>query len=68
MHTQFLGFSEGLGGTALQLFTHGTITGLAFYLVGLTYERTHTRHIPHLGGLAINAINSNVFCLAGFAS
>ena len=25
---------------------------LAFLMVGLTYERTHSRHIPHLGGLA----------------
>ena len=64
-----LGSSEGLGGTALQLFTHGTITGLAFYLVGLTYERTHTRHIPHLGGLAIKMpLITTFFVLAGFAS
>ena len=41
----------GLNGAALQMFTHGTITGLAFLMVGLTYDRTHTRHIPHLGGL-----------------
>lgn len=41
----------GLNGAALQMFTHGTITGLAFLMVGLSYDRTHTRHIPHLGGL-----------------
>ena len=64
-----MGSSEGLGGTALQLFTHGTITGLAFYLVGLTYERTHTRHIPHLGGLAIKMpLIGTFFVIAGFAS
>ncbi|MBI4219390.1 MAG: NADH-quinone oxidoreductase subunit M [Chloroflexi bacterium] len=42
----------GLNGAALQLFTHGVITGLLFLLVGLAYDRTHTRYIPHLGGLA----------------
>jgi NADH-quinone oxidoreductase subunit M len=42
----------GLTGAALQLFTHGTITGLLFLLVGLVYERAHTRSIADLGGLA----------------
>ena len=42
----------GLNGAALQLCTHGTVTGLLFLSVGLVYERTHTRHIPDLGGLA----------------
>ena len=35
----------------MQLFTHGTITGLLFLAVGILYERTHTRYIPDLGGL-----------------
>ena len=42
----------GLKGAAMQLFTHGTITGLLFLGVGLVYEKTHTRYIPDLGGLA----------------
>ncbi len=44
--------STGLSGAALQLFTHGTITGLLFLAVGLVYEKAHTRYIPDLGGLA----------------
>ena len=44
--------SVGLTGASLQMFTHGTITGLLFLLVGYVYERAHTRHIPDLGGLA----------------
>jgi len=44
--------SVGLTGAALQMFTHGTITGLLFLLVGLIYEKAQTRHIPDLGGLA----------------
>ena len=42
----------GLNGAAMQLFTHGTVTGLLFLSVGLVYEKTHTRYIPDLGGLA----------------
>src|SRR5690606_24182388 len=43
--------SVGLSGAALQMFTHGTITGLLFIMVGLIYDRAHTREISQLGGL-----------------
>ena len=42
----------GLSGAALQLVTHGLITGLLFVVVGLVYERTHTREIGAMRGLA----------------
>ncbi len=59
----------GLNGAALQMFTHGTITGLAFLMVGLTYERTHSRHIPHLGGLWRKMpLIAIFFVIAGFGS
>ncbi len=59
----------GINGAALQMFTHGTITGLAFLLVGLAYDRTHTRHIPHLGGLWRRMpVIGIFFFIAGFAS
>ena len=59
----------GVNGAALQMFTHGTITGLAFLMVGLAYDRTHTRHIPHLGGLWRRMpIIGIFFFIAGFAS
>lgn len=41
----------GVGGSALQMVAHGTITGLLFLTVGLIYEESGTRHIPDLGGL-----------------
>ncbi len=44
--------SISLSGGALQMFTHGTITGLLFLLVGGVYEKTHTRSIARMGGLA----------------
>ena len=59
----------GINGAALQMFTHGTITGLAFLMVGLAYDRTHTRHIPHLGGLWRRMpIIGIFFFIAGLAS
>jgi NADH-quinone oxidoreductase subunit M len=44
--------SVGLAGAILQMFTHGTITGLLFAMVGVVYEKTHTREIDAMGGLA----------------
>ena len=44
--------SAGLNGAAMQLFTHGTISGLMFLGAGLVYDKAHTRYIPDLGGLA----------------
>jgi len=41
-----------LNGAVFQLFAHGVITGALFLLVGLVYDRTHTRSIKELGGLA----------------
>ena len=59
----------GLNGAALQLFTHGTITGLLFLAVGLVYERAHTRYIPDLGGLAGRMpIVAGAMLIAGLAS
>jgi len=59
----------GLNGAAMQLFTHGVITGLLFLLVGMAYERTHTRYIPDLGGLAGKMpFIATGFLLAGLAS
>ena len=59
----------GLNGAAMQMFTHGTITGLLFLLVGLVYDKAHTRHIPDMGGLAARMpVIAVVFVVAGLAS
>jgi NADH-quinone oxidoreductase subunit M len=61
--------SVGMNGAAMQLFTHGTITGLLFVVVGLIYERAHTRHIPDMGGLARQMpLIALGFMIAGLAS
>ena len=59
----------GLNGAAMQMFTHGPITGLLFLLVGLVYEKAHTRYIPDLGGMASRMpFVASVFVLASLAS
>jgi NADH-quinone oxidoreductase subunit M len=39
-------------GATLQMFAHGVISGLLFAMCGIIYDKTHTRNIPSLGGLA----------------
>ena len=46
------GTAIALNGAVLELFAHGLITGALFLLVGLVYDRAHTRSIRELGGLA----------------
>ncbi|HMK73772.1 MAG TPA: NADH-quinone oxidoreductase subunit M [Myxococcaceae bacterium] len=42
----------GWNGAVYQMFAHGIMTGLFFALVGLVYERAHTRAIARMGGFA----------------
>jgi len=42
----------GLQGSVLQMLNHGLSTGGLFLLVGLIYERRHTKEISQFGGLA----------------
>jgi NADH-quinone oxidoreductase subunit M len=42
----------GINGAVLQMFNHGTITAMLFILVGVIYDRAHTREINAFGGLA----------------
>jgi NADH-quinone oxidoreductase subunit M len=43
---------EGLTGAGVQMFSHGVMTALFFAVVGMVYDRAHTRNIPELGGLS----------------
>ena len=42
----------GLNGAVFQMFAHGIMTGLFFALVGLVYEKAHSREIYKMGGFA----------------
>jgi len=42
----------GIKGSVLQMLNHGISTGMLFLIVGIVYERRHTRLISEYGGLA----------------
>jgi len=41
---------QGMLGAGVQMFSHGIMTALFFAVVGMVYDRAHTREIPLLGG------------------
>jgi NADH-quinone oxidoreductase subunit M len=43
---------RGVEGAILQMVNHGIVSAALFLLVGMVYERTHTREIADYGGLA----------------
>ncbi len=44
--------AQGMSGGILQMINHGLSTGALFLLVGMLYERRHTRLIADFGGIA----------------
>ena len=59
----------GFNGALLVMVAHGLYSGLLFSMVGLLYDRTHTREIGMMGGLAARMpFISTVFFVAGLAS
>ena len=58
-----------LTGAALQMFSHGIITGLLFAMAGAVMHNTHERNLSQLGGLARQIpFMAVVFSVAGLAS
>jgi NADH-quinone oxidoreductase subunit M len=45
--------SVGISGAVFQMFNHGTITAMLFLIVGVIYDRSHTRGLDDFGGLAL---------------
>ena len=43
---------DGLLGAGVQMFSHGIMTALFFAITGMIYDRSHTRQMPELGGMA----------------
>ena len=59
----------GLSGAVLQMFSHGVMTALFFAIVGVVYDRTHTRDIQVLNGLGKRmGFTATLFAIAGLAS
>lgn len=63
-------FNElGLTGALYQMLNHGISTGALFFLVGMIYNRTHTREISNYGGLAkVLPIYTIFFLIITFSS
>jgi NADH-quinone oxidoreductase subunit M len=61
--------TQGLVGSVIQMVSHGLSTGALFLLVGMIYERRHTRLIADFGGLwAVVPAFSAVFLVAVLSS
>ncbi|MDX1920134.1 MAG: NADH-quinone oxidoreductase subunit M [Candidatus Caenarcaniphilales bacterium] len=45
--------SQGINGAIFQMFSHGVISAGLFMLIGVIYERAHTRKISQFQGLAV---------------
>jgi NADH-quinone oxidoreductase subunit M len=61
--------TQGLQGSTIQMLNHGLSTGALFLLVGMIYERRHTRLISDFGGLAhANPVFASVFLIVTLSS
>lgn len=60
---------EGIQGAIFQVISHGLISALLFFIVGIMYERTGTTTIDTLGGIAkVMPITAGFFLAAAMAS
>src|SRR5437762_5255152 len=59
----------GISGSILQQINHGISTGMLFLIVGVVYERRHTREIAEYGGLLkVMPVFTMVFLVAALSS
>src|SRR6266849_5603153 len=60
---------EGITGSVIQQINHGISTGMLFLIVGIVYERRHTREIAEYGGLLrVMPVFTIVFLIAALSS
>ncbi|MBX3044321.1 MAG: NADH-quinone oxidoreductase subunit M [Candidatus Kapabacteria bacterium] len=61
--------TEGLVGAIFQMFNHGTITAMLFMIVGVLYDRSHTRNLDEFGGMANKMpVYTGIMTIAFFAA
>jgi NADH-quinone oxidoreductase subunit M len=61
--------TQGMQGSTIQMLNHGLSTGALFLLVGMIYDRRHTRMISEFGGLAHGApVLASVFLVVTLSS
>jgi len=60
---------NGLAGSVIQQVNHGISTGMLFLIVGIMYERRHTRELKEYGGLGhVMPVYATVFAIAMLSS
>ncbi len=60
---------SGIQGSILQMVNHGISTGALFMLVGVLYDRRHTRLVTEFGGIAkVMPVYATLFVIVTFAS
>ncbi|HVJ15574.1 MAG TPA: NADH-quinone oxidoreductase subunit M [Polyangiaceae bacterium] len=65
----FAGNEAGVAGSILQMLNHGVSTGALFLLVGVIYDRRHTRLVREFGGLAkVMPVYAVVFVIVTMSS
>jgi NADH-quinone oxidoreductase subunit M len=58
-----------MSGAVMQMVSHGLMTALFFAVIGMIYERTHTRMMAEMGGLMkVTPFITTAFILAGLCS
>lgn len=58
--------SAGMNGTVLQLFNHGLTSAMLFLLVGVLYDRVHSRQIAQFSGLWGKMPHYTLFVIVAF--
>ncbi len=60
---------EGIQGAIIQMINHGLSTGALFLIVGMIYDRAHTRTISDFGGVAkIMPVYATLFLIVSLSS
>jgi len=60
---------EGIQGSIIQMVNHGLSTGALFLIVGMIYDRRHTRQITDFGGLAkVMPVFATLFMIVSLSS
>lgn len=60
---------EGIQGGIIQMVNHGLSTGALFLLVGMIYDRRHTRLISEYGGIAkVMPVYATIFMIVALSS
>ncbi len=61
--------TQGIQGSIVQMLNHGLSTGALFLLVGMIYDRRHTRMIADFGGIAhISPVYASAFLVVTLSS